>query len=190
MTTTARRVRQLLVTGLGLAVALAAGPVSHAADEPDHGAPSEVGPVADAQDVQPGAVVHLEFTLRDESGTVLDDNRGRPPLVFTYGKGEVIPGLERALAGMRVGEERRITVRPEDGYGPVDPAAITEVPKDRLPPEARVVGARLLGQTRSGREVPVRVREVKDESVVLDLNHPLAGRTLVFDVRVILIEPP
>jgi len=180
---------RLLACGLGLAVALAAW-VSGAADEPDPRAPSEIGPVADAQDVLPGAVVHLEFTLRDTSGTVLDDNRGRPPLVFTFGRGQVIPGLERALAGMRVGEQRRITVPPEEGYGAVDPGAITEVPTDRVPPESRVVGARLVGQTRNGREVPVRVREIKEASVVLDLNHPLAGRTLVFDVRIILIEPP
>jgi FKBP-type peptidyl-prolyl cis-trans isomerase 2 len=179
-----------LLCALSLAVALTAGPVSPAADELGPRAPSETGPVTDAPDVQPGAVVHLEFTLRDASGTVLDDNRGRPPLVFTFGKGEVIPGLERALAGMKVGEQRRITIPPEEGYGAVDPDAISEVPKDRVPPEARVVGARLVGQTRSGREVPVRIREIRDESVVLDLNHPLAGRTLVFDVRIILVEPP
>ena len=170
-------------------MALAAGP-GRAADEPDPAAPSENGSAPDAQDVRPGAVVHLEFTLRDESGALLDDNRGRPPLVFTFGRHEVIPGLEKALAGMKVGEARRITVPPEEGYGPVDPGAVTEVPTERVPPESREVGARLVGQTRNGREVPVRVREIKETSIVLDLNHPLAGRTLVFDVRIILIEPP
>ncbi len=174
---------------LGLAVVLASGAATPAADD-EADAPPDVQPIAEAQEVRPGAVVHLEFTLRDESGALLDDNRGRSPLVFTYGKGEVIPGLERALAGMKVGETKRITVPPEDAYGPVDPAAITEVPKERVPAEALVVGARLSGQTRSGREVPVRVREIRDGMVVLDMNHPLAGKTLVFEVRVILVEPP
>jgi FKBP-type peptidyl-prolyl cis-trans isomerase SlyD len=91
---------------------------------------------------------------------------------------------------MKVGEEKRVTVPPEEAYGAIDPAAVTEVPRDRVPPEALVVGTRLSGQTQSGREMPVRVREIKDATVVLDLNHPLAGRTLVFDVRVLLIEPP
>ncbi len=176
---------------LGLAAVLPSGPAARASDDaPEAGTPLEAQPIVEAQEVQPGAVVHLEFTLHDESGALLDDNRGRPPLVFTHGKGEVIPGLERALTGMKVGDTKRITVPPEDGYGPVDPTSIAEVPKERVPAEAQVVGARLLGRTRSGREVPVRVREIRDGIVVLDLNHPLAGKTLVFEVRVILVEPP
>ena len=174
----------------GLLAVTPAAPAG-ALDEADALPPSaDLQPAVQTPAVEPGAVVHLEFLLRDETGAVLDDTRGRPPLVFTVGKGEVIPGLERRLAGMREGDARRITVPPAEAYGPVDPDAIAEVPIDRVPPEARVVGARLSGQTRSGREVPVRVREVKEASVVLDLNHPLAGRTLVFDVRIILVEPP
>jgi FKBP-type peptidyl-prolyl cis-trans isomerase 2 len=149
----------------------------------------EVEPGA-AEEVRAGAVVHLEFTLWDDAGTLLDSTRGRAPLVFTHGQGEVIAGLERALLGMKVGETKRITVLPEDAYGPVDPAATTEIPLERVPAESRKVGARLRGQTRSGREMPVLVREIRDDTVVLDLNHPLAGRSLVFEVRVILVEPP
>ena len=178
----------LVVAGLGLV--LGAAGTSRAVEEGERQTSDELEPIAEAQEVQPGAVVHLEFTLRDQDGVVLDTTRGRAPLVFTHGAGEIIAGLERALAGMRVGEAKRVTVPPEEAYGPVDATAVTEVPKDQVPPEARAVGARLRGQTRSGREVPVRVREIKDTTVVLDLNHPLAGRTLVFDVRVILIEPP
>ncbi len=188
MTSSERRALTALMAGLGLV--LGAGGTSPAGDEVDRWTPPEPEAIAEAQEVQPGAVVHLEFTLRDETGAVLDTTRGRAPLVFTHGGGEIIPGLERALTGMRVGEEKQVTVPPEEAYGAEDPTAVTEVPKDRVPPEARVVGARLRGQTRSGRELPVRVREVKESTVVLDLNHPLAGRTLVFDVRVILIEPP
>jgi FKBP-type peptidyl-prolyl cis-trans isomerase SlyD len=154
------------------------------------GSATEVEPLPDGHEIGAGAVVHLEFTLWDDAGTLLDTTRGRTPLVFTQGQGEVIAGLERALSGMKAGETKRVTVSPEDGYGAVDPAATTEVPVERMPAEARKVGARLRAQTRSGREVPARVREIRDGTAILDLNHPLAGRTLVFEVRVILVEPP
>jgi FKBP-type peptidyl-prolyl cis-trans isomerase SlyD len=154
------------------------------------GVVTQVEPLPDDHEVRAGAVVHLEFTLWDDAGALLDTTRGRTPLVFTHGQGEVIAGLERALLGMKVGETKRVTVPPEEGYGAVDPAATTEIPVERVPAEARKVGARLRGQTRSGREMPMRVREIRDGTAVLDLNHPLAGRTLVFEVRVILVEPP
>jgi FKBP-type peptidyl-prolyl cis-trans isomerase SlyD len=185
-----RRLAPALLAVAGLALVLGAATTSRAFEDDERRAAPELEPIGEAQEVQPGAVVHLEFTLWDQEGAVLDTTRGKAPLVFTQGAGEIIPGLERALAGMRVGEAKRVTVPPEDAYGPVDATAVTEVPKAQVPPEALAVGARLRGQTRSGREMPVRVREIKDTTVVLDLNHPLAGRTLVFDVRVILIEPP
>lgn len=169
---------------LGLLLCPAALP----ADPPEAPGPDTAAP--DAVEVQAGSVVHLEYTLTNAEGERLDSNEGRTPLVVTQGNGNLIPGLDRALLGMKVGEQKRVTVPPEEGYGAIDPTAFTEVPKDRLPPEALVVGTRLRGQTRSGREVSVRVREIKDETVVLDLNHPLAGQTLVFEVRVLLIEPP
>jgi len=175
----------------GLAALAALVPAGARASDAD---PAPAEPAADPapapETVRPGAVVHLEFTLRSADGALLDGNRDRSPLVFAVGAGEVIPGLERALLGMTVGETRRITVEPEEAYGPRDPTAIAEVPRDRLPAEARVVGARVRARTRSGREVWARVREIGDATAVLDLNHPLAGQTLVFEVRVILVEPP
>jgi FKBP-type peptidyl-prolyl cis-trans isomerase 2 len=185
-----RRIAPALLVVAGLALVLGAAATSRALEDDERPPAPDLEPIAEAQEVQPGAVVHLEFTLRDQEGAVLDTTRGRAPLVFTHGAGEIIAGLERALAGMRVGEAKRVTVPPEEAYGLVDATAVTEVPKSQLPPEALAVGARLRGQTRSGRELPIRVREIKDTTVVLDLNHPLAGRTLVFDVRIILIEPP
>jgi FKBP-type peptidyl-prolyl cis-trans isomerase 2 len=171
-----------------LVPALLGAPARAPALEP--GSPAE--PVTldpDTLAVQVGSVVHLEYALTNAEGELLDSNRGRRPLVVTQGHGDLIPGLDRAILGMKVGEERRVAVPPEEGYGSVDPDAITEVPKERIPAQALAVGARLLGQTQSGRELPVRVREIKDATVVLDLNHPLAGQTLVVDVRILLIEP-
>lgn len=181
-----------LAGGAGLRCAAAAETADGPAASPDSAtepAP-ELRPIDEAHDVQPGSVVHLEYALRSDTGQLLDGTRGRAPLVVTIGRGELIPGLERALQGMKVGERKQITVTPAEAYGPVDPDAVTEVALDRVPPTARRVGARLLAQTRSGRELWARVREVKDGTVVLDLNHPLAGQTLLFDVTVILIEPP
>lgn len=158
--------------------------------EADETEPPELEPISEAQEVQPGSVIHLEYTLRNDQGAVLDSNEGRAPLVFTQGQGQVIRGLEQAVLGMKVGETKRITLPPDQAYGPVDPEAVAEVPKGRVPPDSLRVGATLVGRTTSGREVPVRVREIKDETVVFDLNHPLAGQTLRFDVRIILVEPP
>jgi FKBP-type peptidyl-prolyl cis-trans isomerase 2 len=174
---------------LGLAMALGPGGLSATASDPSALVEATEEP-ADAEVVRPGAVVHLEYTLTSPQGELLDSNRGRPPLVFTMGGGAVIPGLERALVGMRIGERKRVRVEPEDAYGPVDPDAVVEVERERVPAEDQRVGARVRGQTRSGRDVMVRVREVKEATVVLDLNHPLAGQTLVFDVAIILVEPP
>jgi len=174
---------------MGLAATLLPGAAQGSEDDAAPGEPAAV-PEPSVQTVRPGAVVHLQFTLRNGDGEELDGNRDRSPLVFTVGAGEVVPGLERALSGMTEGEARRVTVPPDEAYGPWDPTAITEVPKERVPADARGVGARVRARTRSGREVWARVREVRDETVVLDLNHPLAGQTLVFDVMIILIEPP
>lgn len=140
--------------------------------------------------IENGSTVHLEYTLKDEAGTVLDSNKGRPPLTYTQGQGRIIPGLERALNGMHSGEEKQITVRPEDGYGPVDPTAIAEVPKETLPADALTVGTQLLARGRSGQTMVVRVKEIKDATVIIDFNHPLAGKTLYFDVKVLTVEHP
>lgn len=164
-------------------------PDASAQPAPDKADAPALKPIGEAQEVRPGSVVHLEFTLRNDNGEALDSSRGRAPLVFTQGEGQIIPGLDRGVLGMKVGEQKQITVPPEDAYGPVDPEAVTEVPKSRVPPDALEVGTVLVGRTRSGREIPVRVREVKEETVVLDLNHPLAGQTLLFEVTIILIEP-
>ncbi len=145
---------------------------------------------AESPGIQPGAKVHLEYTLTDEGGKVLDSNQGKEPLSFTEGEHQVVPGLENALEGMHAGEAKQVTVKPEDAYGEVDPTAIAEVPKDKIPPDALAVGTELVAQSQAGERRIVRVKEIKDETVVLDLNHPLAGKTLVFDVKVLDVQAP
>jgi FKBP-type peptidyl-prolyl cis-trans isomerase SlyD len=140
--------------------------------------------------IEEGSIVRIEYTVTDETGKLLDSNKGRQALQFTQGQKEMIPGVERQLLGMHPGEEKKLVVTPEEGYGPVDPAAQTEVPRDLVPSEAQEVGKRLVARNRSGESRLVMVKEVKEQTVVLDLNHPLAGKTLLFDVKVLEVDPP
>jgi FKBP-type peptidyl-prolyl cis-trans isomerase SlyD len=140
--------------------------------------------------IEKGSTVRIEYTVTDEAGQLLDTNKGGKSLQFTHGRQEMIPGVERQLLGMHPGEERKLVVTPEEGYGAVDPAAQTEVPRDVVPPESQEVGKRLLARSQSGQPRLVMVKEVKERTVVLDLNHPLAGKTLLFDVKVLGVDPP
>ncbi len=138
--------------------------------------------------IKDGSVVSLEYTLSDDKGKVIESNKGKPPLVYTQGRHQIIPGLEKSLAGLRVNDQKKVRVKPEEGYGPVDPKRVQEVPKEKLPPEALKVGTVLVARGPQGQEIPVKVREIKDKTVVVDMNHPLAGKTLNFDVKVLDIK--
>jgi FKBP-type peptidyl-prolyl cis-trans isomerase SlyD len=150
---------------------------------------AEAAEISDAQ-IREGSQVALEYTLSDESGTVIESNKGKQPMSYIHGKSQIIPGLEKELSGMKVGEEKKIQVQPEDGYGPINPDAFQEVPKDKLPPEALKVGAMLMAQGPRGQGISVRVHEIKDTTVIMDFNHPMAGKTLSFDVKVSEIKTP
>src|SRR5438046_10421325 len=126
--------------------------------------------------------------MTDESCNVKDTSKGKKPMHYVHGKGEIIPGLEKEMAGMSVGGEKKVTVKPEEGYGPVDPRAFQEVPKDKLPPDALKVGAMLTAHGPQGQDIPVRVHEIKENTVVIDFNHPLAGKTLLFDIKITEIQ--
>lgn len=147
-------------------------------------------PVPPTGAVQNGSTVSLEYTLTGEGGEVLDSNKGGTPLVFVQGQQQIIPGLERELVGMRPGEEKKVVVKPEDAYGEVVPNAQQEVPKNAIPKEGLKVGTVLSARSGSGEARPVVVKEIKEDTVVLDVNHPLAGKTLYFDVKVLDIRAP
>ncbi len=133
--------------------------------------------------------VGMEYTLTSD-GTVVDSTNGRGPFHYVQGAGQIIPGLERQLVGLHVGDSKEVTVKPEDGYGVVDPAAVIEVPKTQLPKDvAPTVGMVLRGVNPNGKNFQARISEVKKDSVVLNLNHPLAGKTLTFKVKITDIAP-
>lgn len=138
--------------------------------------------------VKDGSVVSLQYTLSGEDGKTIESNKGKEPLKYTHGQRQIVPGLEREIAGMKVGGEKHVKVKPEDGYGPVNPDAFQEVPKEQVPAEGLKVGTVLAARGPQGQVVPVRIHQIKDKTVVVDLNHPMAGKTLVFDVKVLDIQ--
>ena len=139
--------------------------------------------------VKDGMLVSMDYTLKGTDGKVIDTNKGREPLKYVHGQKAMIPGLERELTGMKVGGEKNVTVKPEDAYGPINKNAFQEVPKEKLPPNGLKVGAVLAAKSPEGQVVPMRVHEIKDSTVVMDMNHPMAGKTLVFNVKIVDIQP-
>src|SRR5919204_6184773 len=148
--------------------------------------------LSQAADPQPtvaeGKLVSLEYTLTLDDQSVVETNVGAKPLTYTHGSHQIIPGLEKALEGMAVGDTKQVTVAPADAYGETDPKALQEVQKQLIPPEALKVGTRLQGKAPNGQMVYPLVSEIKDDTVVLDFNHPLAGKTLHFDVKVLDVQ--
>jgi FKBP-type peptidyl-prolyl cis-trans isomerase SlyD len=138
--------------------------------------------------VKTGSVVSFEYTLSDENGKFIESNKGEAPVTYTHGRHQIIPGLESCLSGMAINEEKRICVQPEDAYGPVDPEGFKEVSKNEIPVEGLEVGNTLHARGPRGEDFSVRVHEIKPETVVLDLNHPLAGKVLNFDIKVLNVE--
>lgn len=135
--------------------------------------------------VAEGCVVAIYYTLHDEQGRPMESNKGGKPLTYLAGAGNVVKGLDAGLVGAKRGETRRVKVAPEDGYGTWDETKVEELPRDAFPPEADVVpGAVFHGQTQDGLPVQVKVHAVEGEKVQVDKNHPLAGKTLDFEVYV------
>jgi len=138
--------------------------------------------------IKNGSSVSVNYTGRLEDGTIFDTSiqEGRTPLTATLGQGQLIPGFENGLIGMSIGEKKTIEIEPKDAYGDVKPNYIQEVSLDMVPKEVKV-GDMLQGQNENG-IVNVVVTEVKENSVVIDLNHPLAGKKLIFDLEVVSVN--
>jgi FKBP-type peptidyl-prolyl cis-trans isomerase SlyD len=138
--------------------------------------------------IENGKHVSIEYTLRLEDQSVVESNVGQEPLEYTHGAQEIIPGLEAGLAGLSAGQTQRVTVAPDDAYGPIHEDAFHEIDKQHVPEGAWHAGAQLVARDQEGRERPLRVHEVRDNTVVIDANHPLAGKTLIFDVTVLAVD--
>ena len=138
--------------------------------------------------VKAGDTVRIHYTGRLRDGTVFDSSLEREPLEFTVGSGEVIAGLDHAVAGMAPGERRLIEIACAMAYGPRDPSRLSRIARTRVPREIPLdIGMPLVMRTADGQDVNVTVAEVTDSDVVLDANHPLAGKDLTFSVELVAI---
>jgi FKBP-type peptidyl-prolyl cis-trans isomerase SlyD len=138
-----------------------------------------------ASQIADGMRVTMEYTLTLPDKTVADSTAGQTPFSYVHGVHQIIPGLEKALTGLKAGDKKRVAIPAADAYGLYDKAKIITVPKKNVPPEAKA-GTML----RSASGQPAKVLEIKGDSVVIDTNHPLAGKDLTFDVNVLKVEPP
>ncbi|MGH7844080.1 MAG: FKBP-type peptidyl-prolyl cis-trans isomerase [Candidatus Binatia bacterium] len=139
--------------------------------------------------IKNGSVVSFEYTLSDEKGKLIESNKGEEPVTYTHGQHQIIPGLEKGLSGMDMNQEKNIRVQPEEAYGPVDPKGFKEVAKTEIPAQGLKIGTMLHARGPKGEDFSVRVHEIKEETVILDLNHPLAGKALNFEVKVLNVQP-
>ncbi len=132
-----------------------------------------------------GNVVGIDYSLHLGDGHVVDASAPGDPLTYLHGEGQIVPGLESALEGLSVGDQKQVVVPAADGYGEHDPRGLQEVPRGAFPEGFDpTVGMELTAEGPRGEPVPFSVREVRPETVLIDLNHPLAGKTLYFDVTV------
>lgn len=138
--------------------------------------------------IRDGQTVSIEYTLKLDSGETADTNVGGEPLSYQHGESEILPDLEQALTGLAVGDEKSVTLAPEQGYGPHHEEAVRKVPLVELPEDARETGAQLAARDDDGNDFAVQVRAIEGEDAVLDFNHPLAGETLHFAVKILAIE--
>ncbi|MCD6258046.1 MAG: peptidylprolyl isomerase [Helicobacteraceae bacterium] len=133
--------------------------------------------------IETNQIVSLEYEVRD-GDKVVDSNVGGAPLVFMFGKGQIIPGLENGIANMAIGEKGDVLVKAVDAYGEYNQEAQQEVPKDQFAGIDLEIGMSLYGQGEDGGTVQVIVKEIGEENVLIDFNHPLAGKDLMFTVTI------
>lgn len=146
--------------------------------------------VESTQIVSDGKVVTLHYQLRlDTEEVIVDTEADEEPMDYLHGSSNIISGLETALAGKRAGDVVTAVIAPDDGYGPHDPDALDEVPRDAFPDDLELeVGLQLSAEDEDGDIIPCVVKELHKEHIVVDMNHPLAGQTLHYVVKVLSVR--
>lgn len=135
-----------------------------------------------------GRFVTLEYSVSDEKDEILDSNIGKEPLVFQVGNHQILPAIEEALRGLDVGDNKQVVLDPHEAYGDVNPQAFKEVHLETIPEDLRYEGALLIISDEHFGDALIRVESIKEERVILDFNHPLAGKRLSFDLKVLDIS--
>ena len=138
--------------------------------------------------IENGKQVAIEYSVFLDDNTKIDSNVGKDPLIFLFGAHQILPALEEALRGLDVGDNREITLPPKDAYGDVNPDAYKRVEAQLIPEDLRFEGALLVVSDEQFGEMLIRVQSLEGDQIILDFNHPLAGKTLKFDVTVIDIN--
>ena len=140
--------------------------------------------------IGPGTKITLHFALQLDNGEMVDSNFERTPATFTVGDGNLLPGFEKALFGMLEGEHKILVIKPEDGFGQRNPNNIQEIARSQFSPDLELSEGLMLSFADAQKtELPGVVQRFDDEVVVVDFNHPLAGRDILFEVAIIKIEP-
>jgi len=135
-----------------------------------------------------GDTVEVHYTGRLEDGTVFDSSEKRGAITFELGKNQMIPGFEKAVEGMEPGESKTATVPAAEAYGPRVPQLTFTMPREQLPPDFQAEAGQMMRmQYRDGREMNVMVTEVREDAILMDGNHPLAGQDLTFDIELVKI---
>lgn len=137
--------------------------------------------------IQKSNIVSVNYTGKFLNGEVFDSSEGRDPLKFQVGSGQIIPGFENAIIGKNIGDKVTVNINPEEAYGNVREDLIVKVPLEQMPGEVEV-GQSLQAQADNGQSVNVIVKEVNEDHVIIDGNHPLAGEELVFDIEILSID--
>ena len=138
--------------------------------------------------VEKGNTIKVEYTGSFEDGEVFDaSEKHGQPLEFEAGAGHVVPGFDAAVIGMDVGEEKTVTLKPEEAYGPLSDKAIQKVPRDKFP-EGAQAGMMIGIPLPDGQQIPAKIVEIGESEVTLDLNHPMAWKVLVFKIKVVNIS--
>jgi len=142
--------------------------------------------------VEKNKLVTIEYEGKFEDGEVFDSSEKHgKPLDFVTGIGMVVPGFDNAVIGMEKDEEKEVTIEPKDGYGEYNEELKKEIPRDMLPKDQEPKPGMMLGmQTPDGRQIPALIKEVTDEKITIDVNHPLAGKKLIFKIKVLDIKEP
>lgn len=139
------------------------------------------------QMIESGKLVKIHYTLIVD-GNVLESSEESGPLEYEHGRGQIIPGLENALEGLKEGDSSQVDIGPDDAYGPINPELVIEIPRNQVQEGFIEIGTLLRGKDSEGKTIQGIVRDVNDQFVTVDFNHPLAGKELHFDFEVIEIS--
>jgi len=137
--------------------------------------------------IEKGKKVTIHYTLTVE-GRVVDTTEGEQPLVFEHGSGQLIPGFEDSLSGLKTGDKKNFEVSPEEGYGPHNASAVEKIPRDAFKDETDLAAGKIITGQVGEQPFQATIIQLDDKEVTLDLNHPLAGKTLSFEVEILAVD--